>query len=230
MHRQKLSTSLANFRSLIEMGSLKHRSFDRSEEIHALEKFSGFVSRSERCFDRNNFQGHVTGSALVTNVDFTKVLLTLHGKLNIWLQLGGHADGDSDVARVALREAWEESGVSGIRLLNLAAWAAGLVPIRGQVLNTEIATPFDLDVHPIPARKTDPNHDHYDARYLVVADDGMPLAITDESHDLRWVDLTEARRLTQERSMIRQFDKLELLAPFGRAAEIPEFPVEIFTP
>ena len=229
MHRQNLNAGLANFRTLVDMGSLSHRSFDRNEEIRALEKFSSFVSRSQRCFERDNFQGHVTGSALVTNENFSKVLLTLHGKLNIWLQLGGHADGDSDVARVALREAWEESGVGGIRLLNLAAWAGGLGLTGDQRLMPEIATPFDLDVHPIPARKADPDHDHYDARYLVVADDRRPLAITDESHDLKWVDLSEARRLTQERSMVRQFDKLELLAPFGRAGKIPEFPVEMFT-
>ncbi|MEZ4743472.1 MAG: hypothetical protein R3B45_13685 [Bdellovibrionota bacterium] len=68
--------------------------------------------------------------------------------------------------------------------------------------------PFDFDIHHIPATKGKPEHLHYDVRYVMIADDHK-LEISDESIDLRWFDLSEARKANNERSMLRQFDKLE---------------------
>jgi 8-oxo-dGTP pyrophosphatase MutT (NUDIX family) len=146
----------------------------------------------------------VTGSALVVSHDGEQVLLTLHGKLGKWLQLGGHSDDDPRTTAVALREGHEESGMTG---LTLWRWehAFGL-PIEG----TE-ALALDLDVHDIPARGEMPQHAHHDIRFVVRAPkDAMP-QISAESKDLRWFSLKEARALTQERSMTRQFDKWEWL-------------------
>src|SRR5882672_8038315 len=100
-----------------------------------------------RSFHRDHLPGHITGSAWIVNEDFTKVLLVLHAKLGRWLQPGGHADGDENVLGVALREAEEETGVKQYELLH-----PGI---------------FDLDIHPIPARKDFQEHLHYDIRYLV---------------------------------------------------------------
>ncbi|MFF3324762.1 NUDIX hydrolase [Streptomyces sp. NPDC002889] len=107
--------------------------------------------------------GHVTASALVIDPERERVLLTLHRKLGMWLQMGGHCEpGDATLARAALREATEESGISGLRLLP--------------------AGPVSLDRHPIPA----PCNWHLDVQYAALAPAGAVAEISDESLDLRW--------------------------------------------
>jgi hypothetical protein len=60
-------------------------------------------------FENQNWAGHITGSMLVTNTERTRVLLMFHKKLQLWLQFGGHSDGDSDTLSTAIREFHEES-------------------------------------------------------------------------------------------------------------------------
>lgn len=100
--------------------------------------------------------------------DGERVLLTHHRKLGRWLQLGGHADGDRDLARVALREAEEESGLADLQV--------------------EPAI-FDLDRHWIPARGNEPGHWHYDVRYVVRATGSECFAVSDESLALAWMPI-----------------------------------------
>ncbi|MYD43166.1 MAG: NUDIX hydrolase [Gammaproteobacteria bacterium] len=148
-----------------------------------------FVLHQPRCFERDCFDdGHLTGSAWVVSPDRSRVLLTHHRKLDKWLQLGGHSDGDSNVLQVAMREAEEESG------------------LRVEVVDELI---FDVDVHRIPAHGVDPAHLHYDIRFLLSADDEASFAISDESNDLRWVALEKLRALTEEESMLRMWRKLQ---------------------
>jgi ADP-ribose pyrophosphatase YjhB (NUDIX family) len=110
-----------------------------------LAEFQAFAGAHTDCCERTLAEGHFTGSAWLVSADGERVLLTHHRKLGRWLQLGGHADGEGDLAAVALREAEEESGLS--RLL----------------VEPEI---FDLDRHLIPARGSEPAHWHYDVRFL----------------------------------------------------------------
>jgi len=100
-----------------------------------------------------------------------RLLLTHHRKLQRWLQLGGHADGDRDLAQVALKEAEEESGLSGLVLEDPAI--------------------FDLDKHWIPERKDVPGHWHYDVRFVIRALGGEAFVLSDESLDLAWRPVTE---------------------------------------
>ena len=132
--------------------------------------FQDFVSKHVDCLERSCVPGHVTGSAWLVDAGGRCVLLTHHRKLNRWLQLGGHADGDGDLARVALREAQEESGLGGL------------------VVEPEI---FDLDRHLIPARGEEPAHWHYDVRFVVRATGSEEFVVTDESHALEWRDVAE---------------------------------------
>ncbi|MEU8438269.1 NUDIX hydrolase [Streptomyces sp. NPDC029216] len=113
--------------------------------------------------------GHVTGSALVIDPVRGRVLLTLHKKLGLWLQMGGHCEpGDSTLAGVALREAVEESGIG-----------SGLTLLEGG--------PVRLDRHPIPA----PCNWHLDVQYAALAPAGAEAEISDESLDLRWFPYEE---------------------------------------
>lgn len=128
-------------------------------------EFARFLQSAEDVFRRSHLFGHFTGSSWLVSADGQRVLLTHHRKLDRWLQLGGHADGEEDLARVALVEAEEESGLQGLVL-------------EGGI--------FDLDRHLIPARKADPDHFHYDVRYVVRATGGEDYVVGDESHDLAW--------------------------------------------
>ena len=132
------------------------------------------------CFERSCLPGHITASAWILSPDRSEFLLTHHKKLGRWLQLGGHADGDSNIARVALREAQEESG------LRTFGW---LCAGTGRLLDDPgAATPIDLDVHRIPARKDEPEHFHHDIRFVLVAQRGEAIVTSDESHALGWFD------------------------------------------
>lgn len=169
----------------------------RQADLSAAQRLHQFVKETPDCFKRELPVGHVTGSALVTSPDFSKVLLTLHAKLGKWLQLGGHADGDANIPRVALREAEEESGLAGFK---------GLSRLDGSPIL------FDVDIHDIPARKSEPQHLHYDMRFLLIHDPAAPIIQTAESKDLKWLDLDEAFQVTDEWSMRRQFLKLKIVA------------------
>ena len=140
-------------------------SFDRV----STELFCEYLE-AEDCFLRSNLEGHFTGSAWLVSADGQRVLLTHHRKLDRWLQLGGHADGDSDLSRVALREAEEESGLTDL------------------VVESEI---FDLDRHWIPERIDVPGHWHYDVRFVVRARGSEAFVVSDESHALAWRDIAE---------------------------------------
>jgi len=130
--------------------------------------FREFLASSPAVFERRHPPGHFTGSAWLVSADGARVLLTHHRKLGRWLQLGGHADGDGDLARVALREAEEESGLGALVLE---------------------PAPFDLDRHAIPARGAEPEHWHYDVRYVVRATASEAFVVGEESLDLAWVDI-----------------------------------------
>ncbi len=146
-----------------------------------------FVEAHADCLLRTCVPGHLTGSAWVVSPDRTRTLLTHHRKLDKWLQLGGHADGDPDLLAVARREAIEESGLPAVRSVR--------------------ETIFDLDRHWIPERKGEPGHFHYDLRFLFEADPAIPLCITNESKDLAWIDVGAVPGLNPEESMARMVRK-----------------------
>lgn len=136
-----------------------------------------FVQNTPDCFCREHQAGHITGSAWLLNPAGDKALLTLHRKLRIWVQPGGHADGDPDVLRVACREAREESGICEL-----------------SILNAEI---FDVDIHTIPPHPATgtPEHLHYDVRYLLQAQHEH-YTVSDESDALGWFTREEIANLT----------------------------------
>ncbi len=201
MHRNQLLALLDAYEKTWARGVLPYDTYHADEERESLERLRDFVMRSPDCLQRSCVEGHITGSALVTDARGQHVLLTLHAKLNKWLQLGGHVDGESDVANAALREAQEESGRTEVVFF----------PYEELFGTTVRPLPFDLDIHLIPARKQDPAHFHFDVRFLCRLDHTLPFVVSEESHDLRWLSLSDAQTLTDERSMQRQFFKLQAL-------------------
>jgi 8-oxo-dGTP pyrophosphatase MutT (NUDIX family) len=175
MHREKLLKQLNKYRS------------QWIEESDAVERLIRFVETNVDCFKRSLLSGHVTGSAWVVDSSRENVLLTHHKKLNRWLQLGGHTDGESDVMNSALREVEEESGLSYL-----------------EVLNEDI---FDIDIHPIPERGLEPEHFHYDVRFAFQVCGDETYTVSDESHDLSWVPIESLEEYSREGSMLRMARK-----------------------
>ena len=161
-----MSVQEADFRAPLCKALQKYAERHPEQKITA-DRMLDFVRSTPHCFERSHAAGHMTGSAWLLNPTGDKALLTLHHNLQRWMQTGGHADGDPDTLRVALKEAAEESGITGI------------VPISGEI--------FDIDIHLIPARpaKGEPAHFHYDVRYLLRAPHEQ-YAISHESDDLAW--------------------------------------------
>ncbi|WKX72478.1 NUDIX hydrolase [Streptomyces sp. XD-27] len=134
---------------------------------------------------RSSRDGHLTASALVVDPTHGRVLLTLHGKLRMWLQMGGHCEpGDARIADAALREATEESGIAGLTLLP--------------------GGPVRLDRHHTPCAW------HLDVQYAAVAPEDAVAAISDESLDLRWFGYDEVAEVADE-SVRRLVDRTRAL-------------------
>lgn len=141
----------------------------RGDEAHEANRarILEFLDAHPGALHRSDQEGHLTGSAVVVDASTRQVLLLFHTKVRRWLQPGGHADGDANLARVALREAEEETGIEGLRVL---------VPA------------VDLDVHLFhDARGRDPDHLHLDVRHLVLAPPGSTAVPNHESEGARWV-------------------------------------------
>jgi 8-oxo-dGTP pyrophosphatase MutT (NUDIX family) len=133
-------------------------------------QFADFVHAHPWACRRELAIGHLTGAAWLVDRAGLRVLLTHHRKLDRWLQLGGHADGDPDLAAVALREAEEESGLSGL------------------VVEPVV---YDLDRHWIPARGSEAGHWHYDVRFVVRTTTSEDFVVSEESHALAWRPVRE---------------------------------------
>jgi 8-oxo-dGTP pyrophosphatase MutT (NUDIX family) len=161
------------------------------EERRDRERILGFVQRHGQPFDRRIAEGHLTGSALTVSSDGREVLLLHHRKLGRWLQPGGHGDpGETSGEQVALREAFEETGIAGLRL------------------HPEAPRPLDVDVHRIPARADEPAHQHLDLRYLVVAPAGARTTPRlEELHQVRWVAWDEVDALGPDHGLRRALAK-----------------------
>jgi 8-oxo-dGTP pyrophosphatase MutT (NUDIX family) len=175
MDRLQLKKLLENYRT----------PFD--EEQNFVKDFIELTDH-ELAFSREKLDGHFTASAWIVNKRRTHTLMTLHRKLNRWLQLGGHADGNENLAEVAMKEAMEESGLASLRIVDVSI--------------------FDIDKHIIPANDKDQQHFHYDVRFLLEASLDEPLIISQESQDLAWIPFDAVEEMVGgEESIMRMLEK-----------------------
>lgn len=175
MDRTSLKQNLENYRSPFE------------EEVGFIPDFLELLEDGQ-AYSRERLQGHFTASAWIVNKRRTHTLLTLHRKLNRWLQLGGHADGNENLIEVAMKEAQEESGLTSLRLVDRSI--------------------FDIDKHVIPENKGVPQHFHYDVRFLLEAEISEPLTLSEESNDLAWVSFEAVEDMVgPHSSILRMLEK-----------------------
>ncbi|HEX6238333.1 MAG TPA: NUDIX hydrolase [Acidimicrobiales bacterium] len=152
---------------------------DREHERHR-RRILQLIDAHPDVLDRSCEPGHLTGSAMVVDAARRRFVLMLHAKLRTWLQPGGHADGDGELPKVALREASEETGIDGLAVVTPA---------------------IDLDVHMVGPPHGP--HLHLDVRYLVVAPPGAELRPNDEALDMRWVTIEEIGGYRPDLSTVR---------------------------
>jgi 8-oxo-dGTP pyrophosphatase MutT (NUDIX family) len=166
-----------------------------------------FADDHPDALQRSCAEGHFTGSALVVDPSRRAILLMFHRKVRRWLQPGGHADGEGDLAAVALREATEETGIAGLEVLRPAV---------------------DLDIHQFRAAG-EPPHLHLDVRFVVLAPAGAEPSGNDESEALRWVGVDELDGLGADPGLQR-LAEAGLTALAGRRAAVSPDPEAWRTP
>ncbi len=174
MHRNQLRQLLQQYKPTPEEQDYKSRMLV-------------FLNKHSDAFERSLQIGHFTASAWLLSVDGSQALLMHHAKLNLWVQLGGHADGDTDLLAVAIKEAQEESGIMGIE------------PISPEI--------FDIDIHAIPTNSKEAAHEHFDVRFLLRVTSNEHLIANKESKELRWIGKDAAELPTNQRSVVRLFEK-----------------------
>lgn len=156
-----------------------------------LARLVAFVMAQEHCFERRLAAGHVVVGAWTVDRSRDHVLLVDHRKLGKWLQPGGHVERDPSLIDAARRELQEETGLRKPKLLS------------GEI--------FDIDVHPIPASGSEPEHVHHDVRFLFEASRRAELRASEESRAVRWATLDEARALNGSDSLNRLLAKTKRL-------------------
>lgn len=186
---------MAEAMALVRAGDLVHVEAIRREVL-------AFCSANEDALVRSNLVAHLTGSALVIDPTDRRFVVLHHRKLGRWLQPGGHADGEGDLGAVALREAFEETGLDG------------LVLRPGAV---------DLDVHRVRAAGESAHH-HLDLRFVVLAPPGSastgPPPGNHESHQVRWVHEADLDALGADPSL-RRFARRAFAALVGDSRPRP---------
>ena len=176
MHRRELLNLLQHYRPRF------------MDEVSYVRRAIAYIEHNEDVFERAALV-HVTGSAWVVSPDREKVLLMHHRKYGHWFQPGGHADGDPDVIRVALKECAEETGLD---------------PTHVRLIDSAI---FDVDLHDVPRIGQIQAHGHIDIRFVVEVDDALVIPGNNESHEVKWIPLLEVLHYNNFRSTYRMLEK-----------------------
>lgn len=175
MHRQGILAKLESYKPFDDQDAARCR------------QIIDFVRKTPTCFENSSKSGHLTGAAWLLDSSGTRVLLTHHRKLDKWVQLGGHADGDADLLAVAIREAQEESGILDIRSMS-----------------SEI---FDLDIHLSPENSGEPQHLHFDIRFLLQVTGSPRYSVSSESNALGWFTVAQLESLDVDDAVVRMANK-----------------------
>ena len=153
------------------------------EEARDLQLILHCLKTEKDIFNRENALVHMTASAWIVNPERTKALLAYHNLYQAWSWLGGHADGDGDLLRVALREAREESGLAQVRPVTESIFSVESLPVFGHWKRGAWV----------------PSHIHLNATYLLEADEAAELHMKpDENSGVRWFALDDAAKVSTE--------------------------------
>lgn len=142
-----------------------------------------FLEKNGDAFLRSNLLAHMTASSWIVNPERTKTLMVYHNLYDSWSWTGGHADGETDLLSVALREAREETGIEHVR------------PLSPEIFSLEVLT---VDGHEKRGEYV-PSHLHMNVTYLLEAEEGDTLHICrEENSGVAWFTLEEALKASSE--------------------------------
>ena len=152
-----------------------YKPFNEQEE-NDKEQMLKFIDNFDDVLTRNNTFGHFSSSAFVVNKERSKMVVVYHNIYDAWIYPGGHVDGEEDLLSVAVREVEEETGLK-VKILDNNIYGIQSLPVKGHVKRGKYVSA----------------HTHFDAVYLLEADDTIPLVFRDdESKGAKWIPLEEA--------------------------------------
>jgi len=170
-----------------EQDLLSYKTTFSDEQLFVHRAHELWHNANDKAFHRLHFvPGHFTASAFVVNEARTKTLLIEHPKYHIWVQPGGHIEQGELPIEAAIREAKEETGLSKLQI---------------------VPNIFDIDIHPIPAKGNEPLHQHFDIRYLVIANE-WELPKKMENIHTEWINLSAIDTYSESQSVLRLAQKL----------------------
>lgn len=170
-----------------------YRPQDAREEAEQREMLDLIAREGDRLLSRECAYAHMTASSIIVNHDRSKTLLAFHKIYNSWAWTGGHADGDGDFEAVARREAQEETGIGGLRLLGGGAASLEVLPVWAHVRRGQ----------------TVGSHLHLNVSYLFEADEGEPLRVAEaENSAVGWIPVARLEEAVTEEDMLPVYRKL----------------------
>ena len=151
------------------------------------------INEFEDVLTRENKLCHFTASNWITNKEKTKILMIYHNIYKSWSWTGGHADGDSNLLHVALKEAGEETGLKNLKLLSDGIYGLQIITVDSHIKREKFVS----------------SHLHLDCCFLFEADESEELKIKeDENSGVKWVDIDKVEKITNEPKMIPIYRKL----------------------
>jgi len=160
------------------------------------EKDKEFILKCINDFDniltRENIIVHITSSGYIVNKDFTKVLMVFHNIYNSWSWTGGHADGEEDLLKVAIKEAKEETSIKNIKPISKDIFSLDVITVEGHIRRGEYVS----------------SHLHLSICYLLQGDEKDTLKIKeDENSGVKWITIEEVDKYSTEEKMIKIYNK-----------------------
>lgn len=164
-----------------------------SQEQADLEVLKDSLIGQRDVFTRSNKVCHFTASSWIVSRNYDKVIMIYHNIYNSWSWTGGHADGETDLLSVAVREAKEETGLSSIQPVSSDIYSVEVLTVNSHVKNQQVVS----------------SHLHLNVTYLLVADTAEPLVVNQqETSGVKWVNISEAVGLCCEVEMKPIYQKL----------------------
>ena len=152
-----------------------------------------YINTFDDVLTRENKMCHFTASNWIVNKDKTKILMIYHNIYKSWAWTGGHADGDSDLLHVALKEAEEETGLKNLKLLSDGIYGLQILTVDSHIKRGKFVS----------------SHLHLDCCFLFEANEEDILRIKeDENSGVKWIDINEVTKITNEEKMKPIYEKL----------------------
>lgn len=152
-----------------------------------------YINNNDDILFRSNDIAHITSSAWIVNKSHDKVLMIFHNIYNSWAWTGGHADGESNLLNVAIREAREETSIKNIKPLSKDIISLDILPVFGHVKRGEYIA----------------SHQHLNLTYLLEADESDILKIkSDENSGVKWINLCDVDKYSSEPELIKVYNKI----------------------